>query len=175
MFGNVHLYTQNEDGTLEEVNDDNRTSAAKQMVNKFTNAVVFSLLWEGIPVFYYGGEQYFSGGNDPNNREPLWGNYNTNTELYIILGKLNKLRKSVKIWEQPIVQRYSDDNFYAFTRGNVLACFTNSNDVRRTITYHSFKEGDKLCDILRSNDCVSVYNGRIEIVMGKYPKVYVLQ
>ena len=44
MFGNVHLYTQNEDGTLEEVNDDNRTSAAKQMVNKFTNAVM------GIPV-----------------------------------------------------------------------------------------------------------------------------
>ena len=25
---------------------------------KYTNAVVFSILWEGIPVFYYGGEQY---------------------------------------------------------------------------------------------------------------------
>ena len=28
----------------------------------FTNAVVFGLLWEGIPVFYYGGEQYYAGG-----------------------------------------------------------------------------------------------------------------
>ena len=44
---------------------------------KFTNAVIFSLLWEGIPVFYYGGEQYYGGGEDPNNREPLWDNYNT--------------------------------------------------------------------------------------------------
>ena len=47
--------------------------------SKFTNAVIFSLLWEGIPVFYYGGEQYYSGGLHPNNREPLWDNYNTNT------------------------------------------------------------------------------------------------
>ena len=64
--------------------------------NKFINAVVFSLLWEGIPVFYYGGEQFFSGGSDPQNREPLWDNYNTNSELYIIIGKVNNLRKKLK-------------------------------------------------------------------------------
>jgi alpha-amylase len=142
--------------------------------NKFTNAVVFALLWEGIPVFYYGGEQYFSGGADPNNREPLWGNYNTGTDLYKILGKIHELRKKVSIWDLSIVQRYADNNFYAFTRGNVLACFTNASGVRRTITYHDFKDGDKLCDIL-SNDCVSVSGGKIDIEMGNYPKVYVKQ
>ena len=143
---------------------------------KFTNAVVFSLLWEGIPVFYYGGEQYFNGADDPNNREALWeSNYNTGTELYKILGLVNKLRKSVKIWDLSIVQRYADDNFYAFTRGNVLACFSNTSYLRRTITYHSFKDGDKLCNILYDNDCVTVSGGSIEIEIGDYPKVYVKQ
>ena len=74
--------------------------------SKFTNAVVFSLIWEGVPVFYYGGEQYYSGGADPNNREPLWDNYNTGTDLYKILAKTNKVRKEQSIWNHEIVQRY---------------------------------------------------------------------
>ena len=143
--------------------------------NKFINAVVFLLLWEGIPVFYYGGEQFFSGGADPQNREPLWDNYNTNSELYIIIGKVNNLRKKVKIWNYEIVQRYADDNFYTFTRGNVLACFTNNFSFQRKITYHEFKENEKLCNILDETDCVTVSNGNIIINMRNYPKVYVKQ
>ena len=127
-------------------------------------------------MFYYGGEQYFSGGADPNNREALWNtNYNTGTELYRILGITNKLRKSKSIWNQSIVQRYSDDNFYAFTRGDVLACFSNADYFTRTITYHSFKDGDKLCNVLYDGDCVTVSGGSINIEMGDYPKVYVKQ
>ena len=143
--------------------------------NKFTNAVIFSLVWEGIPVFYYAGEQYYAGGADPNNREPLWDNYNTNSPLYQFLGKTNKLRKQVKIWNFAIIQRYADDNFYAFTRGNVLACFTNVNSLQRTITYHPFNRGDKLCNILYDGDCVTVNDNGIQINMGDYPKVYVKQ
>ena len=143
--------------------------------SKFTNAAVFSLLWEGVPVFYYGGEQYYSGGADPNNREPLWDNYNTGTELYRLLGVTNKLRKSKKIWNYEVVQRYADDNFYAFTRGDVLACFTNTNSLQRSITYHEFSEGTMLCNVLYDGDCVTVSGGAITINMGDYPKVYVKQ
>ena len=143
--------------------------------NKFINAVVFSFLWEGIPVFYYGGEQFFSGGSEPQNREPMW-DYNTNSELYIIIGKINKLRKENKIWNYDIVQRYADDNFYAFTRGNILTCFTNSNNsLQRIITYHEFNNGDKLCNIINDKDCVMVSNYRIIIKMEGRPKVYVKQ
>ena len=142
---------------------------------KFTNAVIFSLLWEGIPVFYYAGEQYYAGGADPNNREPLWDNYNTNSPLYQLLGKTNKLRKQVKIWNFAITQRYADNNFYAFSRGNVLACFTNVKSCQRTITYHPFNRGDKLCNILYDGDCVTVNDNGIQINMGDYPKVYVKQ
>ena len=142
---------------------------------KFTNAVIFSLLWEGIPVFYYAGEQYYAGGEDPGNREPLWDNYNTQSILYGLLGKTNALRKRVNIWNFKIVQRYADDNFYAFTRGNVLACFTNVLSLQRTITYHDFKVGDRLCNVLYDGDCVSVTGSGIPITMGDYPKVYVKQ
>ena len=143
--------------------------------NKFTNAVIFSLVWEGIPVFYYAGEQYYAGGADPNNREPLWDNYNVNSELYILLNKAHALRKSQKIWNFAIIQRYADDNFYAFTRGNVLACFTNVNSLQRTITYHEFKNGDKLCNVLADNDCVTVSGSGISINMGPLPKLYLKQ
>ena len=143
--------------------------------SKFTNAVIFSLLWEGIPVFYYGGEQYYAGGADPNNREPLWDNYNTGTELYRLLGVTNQLRKSKSIWNQAIVQRYADDNFYAFTRGDILACFTNTNYLERTITFHEFSDGTVLCNVLYDGDCVTVSGKNINIVMGDYPKIYVKQ
>ena len=142
---------------------------------KFTNAVIFSLVWEGIPVFYYAGEQYYAGGADPNNREPLWDNYNTKSTLYQLLGKANALRKKVQIWNYAITQRYANDNFYAFTRGNVLACFTNVQSSQYTITYHDFKDGDKLCNVLYDGDCVTVSGGAININMGDYPKLYVKQ
>ena len=142
---------------------------------KFTNAVIFSLLWEGIPVFYYGGEQYYSGGADPNNREPLWDNYNTKSTLYGLIKATHDLRNKVKIWNLAIIQRYADENFYAFTRGNVLACFTNTKSSTKTLDYHGFKNGDKLCNVLYSGDCVTVSGGKIRITMGDYPKVYLKQ
>ena len=83
--------------------------------------------------------------------------------------------KRVKIWNYEIVQRYADDNFYAFTRGNVLACFSNTYSLSRTITYHEFSEGTKLCNVLYDGDCVTVSGGSINIEMGDYPKVYVKQ
>jgi len=77
--------------------------------------------------------------------------------MYIFIGSLIKLRTSQTLWTKPQVQRYSDDNFYAFTRDNILALFTNTkNDVYRTITYHQYSENSKLCNIFNSGDCVYV-------------------
>ena len=56
-----------------------------------------------------------------------------------------------------------------------MACFSNTNSLTRTITYHSFKDGDKLCNVLYDGDCVTVSGGSINIEMGDYPKVYVKQ
>ena len=93
--------------------------------------------------------------------------------MYIIIGKVNYLRKKVNIWNYNVVQRYCNDNFYAFTRGNVLACFSNNNGGNYDISYHEFNDGDKLCNILIDDDCVIVSSGKIRVTMEKNPKVYV--
>jgi hypothetical protein len=60
-------------------------------------------------------------------------------------------RKAGALWAQPQVQRYADDTFYAFTRGTTFVATTNvgSNGptVTRTITYHPYADGTKLCNL----------------------------
>lgn len=61
------------------------------------NAITYILTGDGMPITYYGQEQSFNGGNDPYNREALWtSNYNTNSEMYLHISKVNKLRKAVE-------------------------------------------------------------------------------
>ena len=160
-------------GVFVENHDNPRFLNMCQDHKKFKNAAIFSLFFEGIPVFYYGGEQFYSGGADPNNREPLWGNYNTQSEMYVALAAANKVRKEHKVWTSPLVQRYVDDVFYAFTRGDVLIAVTRGEGCQRTINYHDFKDGDKLCNALDTSDCVTVQGKNININMGQDPKVYV--
>jgi alpha-amylase len=140
---------------------------------KFKNASIFSIFYEGIPVYYYGGEQYFAGGADPNNREVLWNNMDRSSDLYKALGAANKVRKEKKTYEKELIQRYADDVFYAFTRGDVLVCVTRGESCSRSITYHQFSEGTQLCDALNPSDCVYVSGGAINVNMGQDPKVYV--
>ena len=142
---------------------------------KFKNAAIFSMFFEGIPVFYYGGEQYFNGGADPNNREVLWGHYNVNSDLYIALGKANKVRKQFQVWNSQMVQRYADDVFYAFTRGKVLVALTRGESCSRTITYHEYSTGTRLCNVLKDGDCYTVESWGINLNMDQDPKILVPQ
>ena len=63
----------------------------------------------GIPMVYYGAEQYFAGGNDPKNREILWRNLDKNSDMYIYIAQINAARKKFQIWNQPQVERYVDN------------------------------------------------------------------
>ena len=136
--------------TFIENHDNRRFLNQYNNIAQFINVIVFTLLWEGIPVHYYGGEQYYSGGGDQANREALWNNYNTDSELYKIIGKVNNLRKKVNIWNYEVDQRYCVIHFYAFTRGNVLASFVNNNGGNYVISFHDFNNGDKLFNNLKS-------------------------
>ena len=54
-----------------------------------------------IPIVYYGTEQGFNGGSDPNNRESLWPHMSTEHPLYKFIQKLAQFRKSLgKEWLQ---------------------------------------------------------------------------
>lgn len=59
----------------------------------FSNALAFLFTTDGIPIVYYGLEQFLKGGADPENREALWTvGYESNAAVELIK-KLHKLRK----------------------------------------------------------------------------------
>jgi len=118
-------------------------------------AEVFALTSRGIPFTYYGTEQYYAGGNDPKNRESLWQAMNTDSDFYQIIAKVNAQRKASTVWNSQFVERYVDDNFYAFSRGEFLVALTNGGGTQsRKVTYHPFNEGDTVCNIFYpTSDC----------------------
>jgi alpha-amylase len=60
----------------------------------FKNALIFAMTSRGIPFYYYGSEQAYGGGNDPQNRESLWQDMNTNSDIYKMTAAVNAARKS---------------------------------------------------------------------------------
>jgi alpha-amylase len=139
------------------------------------NGIAWVLLAEGIPIIYYGTEQGFDGGNDPNNREVLWTTkYSTDTMLYEFISSVIAFRKKTEIFAHSQIQRYSDDEFYAFTRGASFVALTNQmNTITRTITYHPYSNGTKLCNWLDDSDCIVVQNNSFDVTMtGGLPKLY---
>jgi len=147
-------------------------------VPAYWNAITFVLMSQGIPVIYYGTEQNFHGGPDPNNREILWPTrFVTSVNTYGFITQVVNFRKSQQIWNYPYTQRYSTDNFYAFTRGNSFVALTNTmSTITYTITYQPYTDGTKLCNIFAtpaSPDCIYVQNGQFTVTLGGgLPKIY---
>jgi len=159
-------------GTFLENHDNARFLSFQKDVVLFKSGLTFTLMAQGIPIIYYGADQGFSGGNDPNNREPLWtSNFNQNSELYAYIKTLVQFRKSHQIQNLDQVQRYSDDNFYAFTRGSsIFVATTNVGSrgaqVKRTITFHPFTDGTKLCNLFFETDCINVTKGSFDVYLN---------
>ncbi|KAJ4320285.1 hypothetical protein N0V94_003462 [Neodidymelliopsis sp. IMI 364377] len=94
------------------------------------NALAFVILSRGIPILYYGTEQGYAGGADPANREDLWrSNFNTNSNLYQAIAKLNAARKSAGgLAGNDHTHLYVADTAYAWSRagGNLIVLTTNA-------------------------------------------------
>ena len=145
-------------GVFIDNHDNPRFLSITPSMDLFKSALTFALFSQGIPIVYYGSEQGFNGGNDPANREPLWPSMNTESPLYKFMTQLVSIRKQNAVWNSPHIERWCDDSFYAFTRGNVLIALTNNDQGQqsRDITYHPFKPGQKLCNQLYTGDCIFV-------------------
>lgn len=136
---------------------------------KFKSALAFALTGRGIPFFYYGSEQAFAGGNDPNNREPIWNNFNKNSDIYVFIKKLNAARASEQAQAKPFQERWVTDNLYVSSRGNLLTAVTNidSGVVNVQITNHPYANGQKVCNIYYpGQDCPTVQNGALQIYLN---------
>ncbi|MFK7991123.1 MAG: alpha-amylase family glycosyl hydrolase, partial [Sandaracinaceae bacterium] len=68
--------------------------ADEQGIASLRAALIYLLTEDGIPCLYYGTEQDFQGGNDPTNREPLWGSgYRTDGATFQHIARLTRIRR----------------------------------------------------------------------------------
>lgn len=162
--------------------DNPRFLNVRDDVVAYKNHLLFVYLSIGIPIGYYGSEQGFKGGNDPACREILWPTgYSLSSDLATYITQVIGWRKRFALWTQPQVQRYSDESFYAYTRGSVFVATTNvgTNGATQTrsITYHPYPNGQVLCNLFNcAGDCVTVQGGAFGVTLGLgLPKVYVPQ
>lgn len=87
-------------------------------------------------------------------------------------------RKLATVWGFEQIQRYSDDSFYAFTRGDAFVATTNvgsdGGPQTRTISYHPYSNGQVLYNIFDPCfDSVTVQNGIFDVTLnGGEAKVY---
>lgn len=164
-------------GTFVDNHDNPRFLNKQGNWNLFKNALLLALFTNGIPIVYYGSEQGYNGGADPANRESLWPNYNTNHDLYTFLKSYINVRKTQKVWLSNQIQRYASNNFYSFSRDNVLVCLTNnggSSTVTVTMTYLPWTVGTVVCNSLNSNDCLTVTSNGITVSLTTgLPKIYI--
>ena len=141
------------------------------------NASVFSVFWEGIPIIYYGDEQYFNGGADPGCREALWESNYTITDLYKYYKKSLHIRKKMEIWNKNLGEVYYDEEFYAFRRGvDILVCVTPERIVEKEFENKVFNEtklaSGEYVNIFDKNDKITI-GDKIKVSMRNDPKVYI--
>lgn len=159
-------------GVFTDNHDNARFLNVRNDLDAWRSFLTFSLTVEGIPCLYYGGEQDFNGGDDPLNREIMWpDHYNTGTTTFKHVKAIMDLKKSSGFGREPQVQRYADDEFYAFSRGDVLIATTNvgtnGNAISRSVSYlpESYVDGTKLCNVLYSGDAVVVADGAVPVTL----------
>jgi glycosidase len=146
------------------------------------NAMAFLFTEDGIPCLYYGTEQEFAGGNDPDNRERLWQTgFATNGATFEYVARLIKIRKaysplrrgdiSVK-WSTDHVGVEQDANIFAFERndgGKKVLVVINTSESKTSETSSAasggapmtvtFPDGTTLDDVLSGDPAASVTVG----------------
>jgi len=139
------------------------------------NVMIFNMFCGSIPLVYYGTEQGFNGGDDPNNREPLWRTgFTQNHELFKFISTAAKQRQKIDP-NAPHTERYVDDQFYAFSKGSVLVCTTNQGsgaNLSRTVTYLPFNNGDNVKE-LYSGKTATINNGLSIQISNGQPQIWV--
>ncbi len=166
MFGNSMDLL----GLFSENHDNPRFLSIRNDVRALQNIVLFVLSTRGIPIVYYGMEQGYHGGSSfDDNREPLWtSGFPMTSEkswegMYTYVQTIIKFRKTSMFYLHPSQELWADQNFYSFSRGNVLFAFTNEgkdgNLIRHRLTGFGvpWKKGTEVCNIFYPiKDCLVI-------------------
>ncbi|KAJ3737415.1 glycoside hydrolase family 13 protein [Lentinula guzmanii] len=121
-------------GNFLENQDLPRWASGSVDVQTLYNAMTFNFMTDGIPIVYYGQEQYFSGAGDPLNREPLWPSNYTKTDAYKFIQMLNQFRNYLvnstastsNPWTTAETQVLTASQYgIAIMKGDVITVLTN--------------------------------------------------
>lgn len=190
-FGSVaqECYDSTLLGTFSENHDVARFASVTDDLSRQMNAITFNFMSDGIPTVYYGAEQRFSGGNDPENREALWladGGYNTDAPLYQLVKSLNSARTAVgdfmignnysnwsPYWAYKSQIIYTTDNIIVFRKGYVSSFVTALTNVGvgaadigpYNVSDTNFAEGIQLIEILNCTSQTAAYGGSFNITL----------
>ena len=159
----------NVEGNFVDNHDNARFLYNYNKINRLQNAIAWSMTWPGIPILYYGDEQGYAGGNDPNNREILWPNLgNTKSQMYTFVSSVVHYRKNNQIWNFTWIERYAANNFYCYSRGSAMMAFSNTDsNIMYWVSYHPYKIGDVVCNVLISGDCVTVTGQGVPVYLNQ--------
>jgi len=142
-------------------------------------ALAFTLTIPGIPIIYYGEEQYLHNdnlgngnvqGGDPYNRE--WMKYwDTNTVAYKVIRKLSDLRKASPALRYGLITtRYVSENVYVYQRkffDDVVLIAINKDKVNDVVLTNVLTDlpndnySDYLENLLRNGQKIEVISGNI--------------
>jgi glycosidase len=161
-------------------------------------ALVFLYTSRGVPCLYYGTEQGFNGGADPNNREDMFAgqfeqgpslgdNFNETHPLFQLVAKLNNFRRlypalrsgsHVSLWNNS-----SGPGLFAYSRvlgsQEVFVVF-NTNTIAQTLTNRptTYSSGTILTNLLDSNENITITSSQqtpLLNVPASTAKVFVAQ
>ena len=157
----------NVEGNFVDNHDNARFLNNYNKINRFQNAIAWTMTWPGIPILYYGDEQAYAGGNDPYNREILWPNLgNTASQMYTFVSAVVHYRKNNQIWNYNWVERYCANNFYCYSRGQAMMAFSNTDsNIMYWVSYHPYQVGNVVCNIFYAGDCVTVTTQGVPIYL----------
>ena len=148
-------------GLFSENHDQPRFLSLTNDLSLYKNVLVYTVLGEGIPIIYYGSEQMFNGGGDPNNRESLWPFGDPNSTMFSYLKTLTSTRREAGFFSnQPLQVVHVTAKEFVFRRGNegqTLVFLTNFGhgvkvDIELNESELSFaNDGTQYLDVFTSN------------------------
>eukprot|EP01022_Parablepharisma_sp_SALTPOND_P011818 TRINITY_DN1505_c0_g1_i2.p1 TRINITY_DN1505_c0_g1~~TRINITY_DN1505_c0_g1_i2.p1 ORF type:complete len:358 (-),score=25.99 TRINITY_DN1505_c0_g1_i2:68-1141(-) len=137
-------------------------------IDRIRIAIAFIMFFPGVPVFYYGDEQLFSGGESPENRELLWPRMDPTKGLYSWIKTLLEVRRKHKIWEHPYLELHASEHSLVFMRGTVVVALSNDPEKYQVLTKLKvpFKEGTMLREVFSRLNIRVGKDGTIELAIG---------
>lgn len=171
-------------GNFLENHDTDRFAHLSGDMSLTKNAHALMMMLDGIPVINQGQEQRYSGANDPYNRQPVWdSDYNTDSELYQWIARLNKFRTfAINEDDSYMSSRasvvFNNTHIIGLKKGGAVTLATNvglgASKANITLTQGmtGYEAARTYVDVLSCEKFKTTRKGSLNIELGSEPKIF---